>query len=71
MKACSLREPFDLVSASHLTTFDRTLAEKSRNRTYNKMFNVKEDREHDEDKPLAAFEEATAALINAAKEPTP
>jgi hypothetical protein len=71
MKACSMRDPFDLVSGEMLSYFDRTLAEKSRNRTYGKMFNVKEDREHDEDKPLQAFEEATAAIIAAAKEPTP
>ncbi len=68
MKACSARDPFDLESDEKLAYFDRTLAAKSRNRTYHKMFNVKEDRESD-DKPLSAFNDATQSMLeNAASE---
>jgi hypothetical protein len=70
MKACSMRDPFDLVSGEKLIHFDRTLAEKSRHRTQHSMFNIKEDLES-EDKPLAAFEATTEALIESAKKDTP
>lgn len=70
MKACSLRDPYDAESAELLTYFDRTLAEKSRNRSYHKMFNVKEDRES-EDKPLEAFDAATKAMLAGKEEESP
>lgn len=71
MKACSARDPFDLESDEKLAYFDRTLATKSRNRTYHKMFNVKEDRES-EDKPLSAFNDATQSMLeNASAESEP
>lgn len=66
LKACSLRDPYDAASDELLKYFDRTLAEKSRNRTYHKMFNVKEDRES-ADAPLEAFEAATKAMLEQAE----
>lgn len=69
VKACSMRVPFDAASDAELVEFDRELAEKSRNRTHHKMFNVKQDLEN-EDKPLEAFQEATRVMLEAAKKET-
>jgi hypothetical protein len=62
MRACSMREPFDLSGAELLTEFDAALEGKSRLRTYHPMFKQDEPKKPAEP-DLSALHTTTQAII--------
>lgn len=62
MRACSLRSPPDGKSAELLRSFDTDLAEKSKHRSFERMFREKKKPKEEEEK-LEAFQAASASIF--------